>query len=676
MSKYTIALAGLENTARALDTVSNNIANANTVGYKAGQYLFADQFIKAVNPADAARVGMGTQTQGVRRSMTQGTINNSQNPLDMAISGDGMFMLTKDSTDPTGTYFSRNGQFRLDNQGNIVNENGMYLMGFNIKDHTAGSLSAVPGSADTRMTLPPTEMFQAQTTQSSIGTILDSRGQAYTSTSGVAFDPTQNTYNSKTTQTVYDSDGNTHTLDVYYRMISAGSKSITWDSTANGWTYAPGLSSRPNTLGDTKVTINADSIVSVDTAADYTDAILTGSTGAELEMTNSVPSEVVLGAKVFKNGVDTGATVTAKSGSSVTVSTAVPVNKGDSISFYLSPTYQDTVDTTSNTTTVALDHAIGGNISVGMKVFSNGVDTGKTVSAISGSDVTLDGSLSVTAADVLSFLDPSTNLKMTLTAPDGTKIPVTGTSNQQSDGNELTAVTDQVEVYASFDGHFYDHDSGYTADWDLSPQTIGSGFNPVAKIEFMGGKNIDGMMKDPQSGNPTFSTVTQLSNPVTAASGKTLAENFKLDLTDTRLMASSFQVVSSVQDGEPVSKLTNVTIDNTGRIIGVYGNGKQYFHQQVALIHFDNPEGLAPVGNNVYSATASSGSIGSTEGVRVGVAGQGPFGDIKSMALEASNVDLANELVQLMVLQRAYTANSQAMRATDQITRDTLQMIS
>jgi flagellar hook protein FlgE len=675
MSKYTIALAGLENTAHALDAVSNNIANANTVGYKAGHYLFADQFIKAVNPADAARVGMGTQTQGVRRPMTQGTINNSQNPLDMAISGDGMFMLKKDGTDPTGTYYTRNGQFRLNTKGEIVNENGMRLLGFDIKDHTAGSLSAVPGSADTVMTLPPTEMFQATTTKSSIGTILDSRGQAYTSTSGVAFDPTQSTYNSKTTQTVYDADGNTHTLDVYYRMISAGSKSITWDATANGWTYTPGPSSRPNTLGNTKVTINADSIVSVDTAADYTDAVGEGSTGALLTMTNPLPDSVVLGAKVFKNGVDTGTTVTDKNLEYLTLSGAVPVNKGDSISFYLSPTYQDTVTEDSTGTSVSLDSTIGGNIATDSKVFKNGVDTGITVISTSDNEVELSGELSVTEGDMLSFLNSTTDLKMTMTAPDGTKIPVTGTSNRQSDGNELHAVTDEVEVYASFDGHFYDHDTNYTADWNLSPQTTGLGFKPVAKISFLGGKNIDGLMKDPQSGNPTFSTVTRLSNPVATASGKTLAENFNLDLTDTRMMASDFQVVSSVQDGEPVSKLTNVTIDNQGRIIGVYGNGKQYFHQQVALIHFDNPEGLAPVGDNVFSATEASGSIG-TDGVRVGSAGQGPFGDIKSMALEASNVDLASELVQLMVLQRSYTANSQAMRAVDQLTRDTLQMIS
>jgi len=612
MSNYTIALAGLQNTSRALDTVSNNIANANTVGYKAGEYLFADQFIKAVNPADAARVGMGSQTQGVRRAMTQGTINNSQNPLDMAISGDGMFMLSENATDPTGTYYTRNGQFRMDSQGRIVNENGMYLMGFNIQDHEVGSLSAVPGSADTPLTLPPAEMFQAETSHSAIETILDIRGTAFTSTSNVGFDPTQTTYNSKTTQTVYDGDGNTHTLEVYYRMISAGTKTLTWDNSTSGWKYTPGVSSRPNTLGDTTVTINGDAIVRVDTAPAYKDAAVSyNSASKTLTLTNAVPASVIAhastGSHVFKNGVDTGAQVTSKTGSTVT--------------------FDDDIGT-------------------------------------------------VNADDAISFYDHGTTLSMTLMAPDGTEIPVTGTSNIEASTTTLTAKTDQVEVYASFDGHFYDYETGYTADWNITPQTNGQPYKPVAKIEFLGGKNIDALMEDPQSGNPVFSTITHLSNTVTQANGKQQAVNFDLDLTKTQLMASDFQVVSSVQDGEPVSRLTNVTIDNAGRIIGVYGNGKQYFHQQVALIHFDNYEGLVPVGNNAYAASVESGSIGSSDGVRVGTAGQGPFGEIKSMALEASNVDLANELVRLMVLQRSYTANSQSMRATDQMIRDTLQMSS
>jgi flagellar hook protein FlgE len=71
----------------------------------------------------------------------------------------------------------------------------------------------------------------------------------------------------------------------------------------------------------------------------------------------------------------------------------------------------------------------------------------------------------------------------------------------------------------------------------------------------------------------------------------------------------------------------------------------------------------------------TSGTEGSAQGIVVGRAGTGIFGDVKGQALEASNVDLANELVRLMVLQRSYSANSQSMKAFDQTLRDTLQMI-
>ena len=101
MANYTIGLAGLQNTSLAIDTTSNNIANANTVGYKAGDYVFADQYFKAVNPSDSNRVGQGSARLSVRRPLTYGTINNSANPLDMAIGGDGWFRVLTNPDDPT-----------------------------------------------------------------------------------------------------------------------------------------------------------------------------------------------------------------------------------------------------------------------------------------------------------------------------------------------------------------------------------------------------------------------------------------------------------------------------------------------------------------------------------------------------------------------------------------------
>ena len=135
MSNIATALSGLQNVSLAIDTVSNNIANANTVGYKTGEYVFATQFLNGSNSSDQPATGQGSQSLGVRRAMTQGAITNSVNPLDLAISGKGMFRLLQGSgsaatVDPSAVYYSRNGQFGVDKNGYIVNENGMFLTGY------------------------------------------------------------------------------------------------------------------------------------------------------------------------------------------------------------------------------------------------------------------------------------------------------------------------------------------------------------------------------------------------------------------------------------------------------------------------------------------------------------------------------------------------------------------
>jgi len=96
MSNYTIGLSGLRSNNSAIDVISNNIANASTVGYKAGEYIFEDQFYKAINPLDPARAGQGTAKQNIRRLFNMGSVQESANTLDMAITGAlGMFRLAK-----------------------------------------------------------------------------------------------------------------------------------------------------------------------------------------------------------------------------------------------------------------------------------------------------------------------------------------------------------------------------------------------------------------------------------------------------------------------------------------------------------------------------------------------------------------------------------------------------
>jgi flagellar hook-basal body protein len=265
---------------------------------------------------------------------------------------------------------------------------------------------------------------------------------------------------------------------------------------------------------------------------------------------------------------------------------------------------------------------------------------------------------------------------MTLITPDGTEVAVNGASNKKNSSELLTTTVSQVEVYASVDGTFYNYptDGSVSSNLIITPEVTG-GYKPVATMNFMGGKNIDAMVKDSMSGDPMFKTMTTLTSRVTNQAGGSSDLIFDLDLSGTELHAGAFQMTKSTQNGEAVARLTNVTVDNGGRIVGVYGTGKQQFIGQVAMVNFDNETGLIPVGKNAFATSNITGTEQDGTGVTVGRAGTGVMGEIRSQALESSNVDLANELVRLMILQRSYSANSQSLKAIDQTLRDTLQMV-
>jgi flagellar hook protein FlgE len=291
--------------------------------------------------------------------------------------------------------------------------------------------------------------------------------------------------------------------------------------------------------------------------------------------------------------------------------------------------------------------------------------------------ITVSGAIGASSSGAtITFKRP---LSMTLITPEGTEIPVTGATNKKTSGEILTTTTSQVEVYASIDGKFYDYqDTSTFSSRAANPETQGAngtGYKTVAKLSFMGGQNIDNIVKDSLSGDPMFKTTTKLTSRLTNQAGGSSDLILDLDLSGTQLRAGAFQMTKSTQNGEAVARLTNVTVDNAGRIVGVYGTGKQQYIGQVAMVSFDNEEGLIPVGKNAFAASNVTGTEKDGTGVTVGRAGTGVLGEIRSQALESSNVDLANELVRLMVLQRSYSANSQSLKAVDQTLRDTLQMV-
>jgi flagellar hook protein FlgE len=699
MSNYTIGLAGLQNTALAIDNTSNNIANANTVGYKTGEYIFADQYFKAIDPSDANRVGQGSQRLAVRRALTYGTMQNSQNPLDMAIGGDGWFRVLSNPEDPSSLMYTRNGQFAVDKNGWIVNQNGMYLTGFqpasdgkSVTDDIRGL-----GTVNGKLRMPPDYANGAQTSVSKISAILDSRENAFVKGGNVAFDPIQNTFNSKTTQTVFDSNGTGHTLEVYYRRVTDSNLQITSEPGV-GYTYAAGPNRSPNTATADqtgKVIIPGTSVLTVQTKPITSvvgdDTGLIGITGAdEITFANGVSllKDVENGAKIFMNGVDTGLLVnqdlTAGTIASILVSgtATIDIPANASLTFYKADT-TIALDNTNSINTARTIITLGAadvlDRMEGQRLFVDSVDTGLTVLSAD----TVHGTL-LLSGELGADFDPrdeltfKQTLDMTLLAPDGTKIVVQGTTNDKDSGTILNAVQSNLEVYASIDGRFYDYSDNATT-FSTAPgfgEVDNSlGYRTVAKIGLVAGRNIDSLMVDTASGKPVFSTLASLSTRVNAGSQQstTIPLIYDLDLSDTQLQASAFMVSKSYQDGEPRSELSSVSIDSTGMIVGVYGNGRKIISGQIALTQFDAVEQLIPSGANSFAASYRSGTEGDN-GVRIGRAGDGSFGDIRSMAVEASTVDLSNELVKLMILQRMYSANSQSIKAFDSTLQDTIRM--
>ena len=218
-------LSGLNATSKNLEVIGNNIANANTYGAKASRAEFADMYASAMNGAGANSIGIGVALETVSQQFTQGNIASSANPLDLAINGAGFFQVT-DGKNPT--MYTRNGQFKVDRDGFVVNSQGNKLMGY----AADGAGTILPGQAS------PLQMPTAGITPSATGRIklemnLDARAATTLPSSGPPInmaDPT--TYNNATSLTVYDAKGQDVALTYYFQKASTD----TWNVyiTANG----------------------------------------------------------------------------------------------------------------------------------------------------------------------------------------------------------------------------------------------------------------------------------------------------------------------------------------------------------------------------------------------------------------------------------------------------------
>jgi flagellar hook-basal body protein len=122
------------------------------------------------------------------------------------------------------------------------------------------------------------------------------------------------------------------------------------------------------------------------------------------------------------------------------------------------------------------------------------------------------------------------------------------------------------------------------------------------------------------------------------------------------------------QNGAPVGELVSVSIDEDGFVVASFNNGETQNLYKIPLADFSNPNGLKAISGNVYAETAESGELNLRQ------AGQNGVGDIVSNALEASNVDLAEQLTDMIIAQRAYQANTRVISTSDELLEQLTQL--
>jgi flagellar hook protein FlgE len=247
MSSFSIALSGLTASSSDLDVTANNIANADTIGFKQSRSEFADVYASGAVNLNTSVTGEGVRLASTLQQFTQGNISTSSSNLDLAISGDGFFTLKN----ANGTVYSRNGQFSEDSAGNVVSPSGAALQvypplatgGFN-----TGALSDL--NLQTSQSAP-----QATTT----GTVILNLSAGAAVPTVPAFDPTNpESYNQSTSTSVYDSLGASYPATLYFVQTATPSVVDVY-MTVNG-TPVNATTAAPNGVPQTLTFSNAGAV--------------------------------------------------------------------------------------------------------------------------------------------------------------------------------------------------------------------------------------------------------------------------------------------------------------------------------------------------------------------------------------------------------------------------------
>lgn len=626
-------ISGLRNHQTAMDVIGNNIANVNTTGFKASRVTFHEVFSNNMANATAPnsdtgtggtnpmQVGMGSGIASVDMLYTSGNIERTDNPLDVSIDGNGLFIIKQSNT--SGYTFTRAGAFGVDKQGNLVTSNGSLVCGWMKKTQSEDSLEM--DGFDATKDAEPINVFMDEYNG-------DKRIIEPQSTTDVKFSGNLNA-NSATGEvvnipmTLYDNYG--YEVQANLKLVKDEnlSKSNTirvaeggpFVDTLNVGTYVK-PKYKENTIYSTAVSGSYYAV-----PAGYEDSVIYTSAGyAKNQIVNKkfvIPDglttdKIIETADQALIGTDDGAggfyvpQGSKADGSLITESSeeAQGYNIGDwTKGYFVIPDNTIPVDiaNVTNGITDKIPADYKGYLKIEGQTELIGYDevSPETTGALrvinDERDITINTwtySITVNGVDVKDAANNPVKGKITF-----------GNGDEGADDfGKVISLKDVNDVEIA------DFNLALNVHYDNKPDN-------VAEVKF------------------DFSAITQYAAKDSAA------------------------VYDS--NGYPTGTLQEYSIGNDGVITGIYSNGKQQALGMIGLAYFDNPTGLKSIGDSSYTQTANSGDF---RAVIPGAEG----GSLSANTLEMSNVDLSREFTNMIVFQRGFQANSRTITTADEMLQE------
>jgi flagellar hook protein FlgE len=638
-TSFIAALGALRAHQGWIDVIGNNLANANTMGFKGSRTLFADLFSITHRPGtpptggiggtNPLQQGLGVQLASVDRRLHQGALNSTGRTFDLALQGRGLFALS----DGRQTVYSRVGAFGLDGDGNMIDQRS----GFRVLDASGQAFSI-----DTRGVFPPSATTSVGFAGNLPRTVTGPLAEELTSSAA----------------------------------FRAGSAAAMTGTLAGPFTIPAGETWRM------ELTVNGGAPQQVSIAG----------TGAPLSA-QDVADEINDQTEDVLASVGSGGEIVLTSSRSGTASTVkvVPGTANQDLKSLLG--LADFVQGTETVATAATDL---NDLTANLADYASG-----DLIQVSGTDVDgapvvatfVYGTDGTTVGDLVGFLDA--RFAQSTVALDVATGEITVTSDATGEAELSLALTDgpgQAGRSAWSSSFFAVTTNGTGPDTVTTSTEVfdSTGAAHVLTFEYVrqedGTWNAEVSVPDDEgtvvSGaiagitfNEDGSILTPTSADIEVQFGTLGSQTLSIDLGTSGAFdgltqfGSAASVVSDEQDGYGAGELASLEVEADGTIKGYYTNGETQAVGSFGIATFTNEGGLEEVGDSYYRTTANSGA-------RILGAGQiAGAGEIVGGALEASNVDTAEEFVALIQAQRGYQANARVISVQDELLAEIVNVV-